>query len=134
MAIIIKRTQLESHQMQCKENRNYFPLRVTQEHVQNAQFYMLQYLNHSDMLIRWIYFSCLLWLKCSWKRYMRSENRQIIITMLKRNILQLLLSTDTKVMFVYSKVRSSGNGFSELDRHLSIIWKTQAIFTRLSLH
>jgi hypothetical protein len=86
------------------------------------------------MLIRRIYFSCLLWLECSWKKYMRSENRQITIIMLKSNILQFLLSTDTKVMFIYLHACSSGNGFSELDRHLNIIWKTQAIFTRLSLH
>jgi hypothetical protein len=54
--------------------------------------------------------------------------------MLKSNILQFILSTDIKVMFIYSHVCSSGNGFSEFDRHLNIIWKTQAIFTRLSLH
>ena len=38
-------------------------------------------------------------------------------------MLQFLLSTDTKVMSIYSHVCRSGNGFSELDRHLSISWK-----------
>jgi len=55
--------------MQYKENRNYFPVTVTQEPVQNAQFYMIQNLKHSDMLIRWICFCSLLWLDYSCKKH-----------------------------------------------------------------
>jgi len=36
---------------------------------------MLQNLSHSDMLIRWIYFSCLLWLECSWKKWDQKTGR-----------------------------------------------------------
>jgi hypothetical protein len=52
----------------------------------------------------------------------------------KINMLKFLLSTDISIMFIYSHVYSSGSGCSELDRHFSISWKTQVIFTKLPLN